>query len=165
MYDVIIVGAGSAGCAIAARATEDPNRTVLLVEAGPDYPDLAATPFDIDNSHNNSYRDHDWGFSYRPTRDREVVFPRGRVTGGSSAVNTTIALRGMPEDYDEWAASGCPQWAWDKVLPAFNRLERDLDFGHESYHGDAGPISIRRYPFEELLPQHQGFLASATELG
>ncbi len=165
MYDVIIVGAGSAGCAIAARATEDPNRTVLLVEAGPDYPDLAATPFDLVNSHNNSYRDHDWGFSHRPTRDREVVFPRGRVTGGSSAVNTTIALRGMPEDYDEWAASGCPQWAWDKVLPAFNRLERDLDFGHESYHGDAGPISIRRYPFEELLPQHQGFLASATELG
>ena len=62
MYDVIIVGAGSAGSAIAARVTEDPNRTVLLVEAGPDYPDLAATPFDLVNSHNNSYRDHDWGF-------------------------------------------------------------------------------------------------------
>ncbi len=164
MYDVIIVGAGSAGSAIAARVTEDPNRTVLLVEAGPDYPDLAATPFDLVNSHNNSYRDHDWGFEYRPTPGREVDFPRGRVTGGSSAVNTTIALRGMPEDYDEWAAAGCTAWAWEKVLPAFNRLERDLDYGHEAYHGDAGPISIRRYPHQELLPQHQAFLETSNDL-
>ena len=101
MFDIIIVGAGSAGSVIAARASEDPGRSVLLIEAGPDYPDVAQTPFDLVNSHNNSYNDHDWGFSYEPTRGREVVFPRGRVTGGSSAVNTTIALRGMPEDYDE----------------------------------------------------------------
>ena len=145
MHDVIVVGAGSAGCAIAARATEDPRRTVLLVEAGPDYPDLAATPFDLVNSHNNSYRDHDWGFEHRPTRGRTVPFPRGRVTGGSSAVNTTIALRGMPEDYDEWAAAGNPEWAWDKVLPAFRRLERDLDFGHGPQVGPGDrPAHLRR---------------------
>jgi choline dehydrogenase len=165
MHDILIVGAGSAGAAIAARASEDPNRTVLLVEAGPDHPDLARLPFDLVNSHNNSYFDHDWGLRYAPTRGRDVEFPRGRVVGGSSAVNTTIALRGVPEDYDEWAALGNREWRWQNVLPAFRRLERDLDFGDAPYHGDAGPITIRRYPPAELLPQHRAFLESARQLG
>jgi choline dehydrogenase len=165
VYDVLIVGAGSAGSVIAARVSEDPNRTVLLVEAGPDYPDPSRTPFDLVNSHQNSLRDHDWGLSYEPTRGRANPFPRGRVVGGSSAVNTTIALRGVPEDYDEWASLGNPTWAWDRVLPAFKRLERDLDYGDAPYHGDAGPISIRRYPQHELLVQHAAFLESARVLG
>ncbi|MFI4934741.1 MAG: GMC family oxidoreductase [Caulobacterales bacterium] len=165
MFDIVIIGAGSAGCAIAARASEDPNRTVLLIEAGPDYSQIAETPFDLVNGHNNSYTDHDWALSYAPTRGRQVRFPRGRVTGGSSAVNTAIALRGMPEDYDEWAQLGNPEWEWAKVLPAFNRLERDLDFGERDYHGDAGPISIRRYPVGEMARQHQAFLEAARGLG
>ncbi|MEZ5553146.1 MAG: FAD-dependent oxidoreductase [Pseudomonadales bacterium] len=165
MHDILIIGAGSAGCAIAARASEDPNRTVLLLEAGPDYADTAATPYDLVNGHNNSYRDHDWGLTYAPTRNREIAFPRGRVTGGSSAVNTTIALRSIPEDHAEWAAAGNSEWAWGKVLPAYRRLERDLDFPDAPYHGDAGPISIRRYPSAELLPQHQAFLDTAADLG
>ena len=164
-FDVVVVGAGSAGCALAARLSENPNLSVALLEAGPDYADLAATPFDLINSHNNSYRDHDWGFEYQPTSTRRDRFPRGRVTGGSSAVNTTIALRGMPEDYDEWAALGNAGWDWQSVLAAFNRLERDLDFGHEDYHGDSGPISIRRYPREELVVPQAAFLDTATTLG
>jgi len=165
-FDILVAGAGSAGAVIAARASEDPRRSVCLVEAGPDYARLEDLPFDLVNSHNNSYTAHDWGFSYQPTAaGRSANFPRGRVTGGSSAVNTTIALRGMPEDYDRWAAQGNPEWAWEKVLPAFRRLERDLDFGHEPYHGDAGPITIRRYRHDELTIVHQAFLDAARELG
>ncbi|MCL6645670.1 MAG: GMC family oxidoreductase N-terminal domain-containing protein [Dehalococcoidia bacterium] len=165
-FDVIVVGAGSAGAVIAARASEDPRRSVLLVEAGPDYPDLSQLPFDLVNSHNNSYTAHDWGLAYQPTTvGRSQPFPRGRVTGGSSAVNTTIALRGVPEDYDGWAAAGNPEWAWERVLPAFRRLERDLDFGDRPYHGDAGPITIRRYRWDELTKVHQAWLETADELG
>ncbi len=166
MYDVVIVGAGSAGAVIAARASENPRLRVLLVEAGPDYPRLAETPFDLVNGHDNSYRDHDWGLSYQPTAlSGAQRFPRGRVTGGSSAVNTAIALRGVPEDYDGWAGEGNPEWSWQRVLPAFKRLERDLDFGDAPHHGDAGPISIRRYPAEELTVPHQAFLETARALG
>lgn len=164
-FDIIVVGAGSAGCAIAARASENPNLNVLLIEAGPDYADIAKTPFDLVNGHNNSYRDHDWGLAHAPTESRKVNFPRGRVVGGSSAVNTAIALRGMPEDFAEWADMGLAEWTWDKVLPAYRRLERDLDYGEAPYHGDAGPISIRRYPPSEMGLQHQAFLAAATDLG
>ncbi len=166
IFDVVVVGAGSSGAVIAARASEDPRRSVCLIEAGPDYPQVAQTPYDLVNSHQNSTRDHDWGFAYQATAaGRSQPFPRGRVTGGSSAVNTTIALRGMPEDYDRWAAGGCPEWAWEKVLPAFRRLERDLDYGELPYHGDAGPISIRRYDQSELTLVHQAFLEASRELG
>ena len=165
MHDVIIVGAGSSGCAIAARASEDPNRTVLLLEAGPDYSDLSQLPDDLHNSHNNSYTAHDWKLSHNPVRAREVRFPRGRVVGGSSAVNTAIALRGLPEDFEEWASLGLSEWDWAGVLPAYKRLERDLDYGEKPWHGDAGPITIRRYPLAEMGEQHLAFLDAARMLG
>jgi choline dehydrogenase len=165
MFDVIIVGAGSSGCAIAARTSEDPNRTVLLLEAGPDYSDLSALPFDLMNGHTNSYVAHDWRLEHNPVRDRTVRFPRGRVVGGSSAVNTAIALRGVPEDFAEWADLGLSEWNWSAVLPAYRRLERDLDFGDKDFHGDAGPITIRRYPHDEMTVQQQAFLEAAGELG
>jgi choline dehydrogenase len=165
-YDVIVVGAGSAGAVVAARASEDGTRSVLLLDAGPDYSRLEETPFDLVNAYRNSVEDHDWGHEYRPTAEYPATpFPRGRVTGGSSAVNTAIALRGLPEDYDGWADLGNGEWAWERVLPAFMRLERDLDFGERDYHGDAGPITVRRHPWEELAETHQAYIETSRGLG
>ena len=84
------------------------------------------------------------------------------MPGGSSAVNPAIALRPVPEDHDGW---GPPEWSWASMLPVYRRLERDLDFGHEPHHGDAGPIPIRRYPPAELQPTHAAFLDAARHLG
>ena len=162
--DTIVVGAGSAGAIIAARATEDRAHRVLLVEAGPDYP--GALPADLTNGSRNSLRAHDWGFSHRVNSWHRVNFPmpRGRVVGGSSAVNTCIALRGQPYDYDEWANLGLPDWSWSRCAPAFKRLETDLDFRDE-HHGQDGPIPIRRHQLDELVPWQAGFLEACEELG
>src|SRR5919204_2975607 len=143
-YDDVIVGAGSAGAALAARLSEDPAREVALLEAGPDYAGLKLTPWDLQNSWTMSLREHDWGFRAEAVPGRAIPYPRGRVTGGSSAVNATIALRGVPADYDEWAALGCDGWGWADVLPFFRRLEDDGE-GLEELHGRGGPVAICRW--------------------
>ncbi|MEX2246278.1 MAG: mycofactocin system GMC family oxidoreductase MftG [Dehalococcoidia bacterium] len=165
-YDLIVVGAGSAGSVIAARASEDPRIKVLLLESGPDYPNLEGLPEDLRNANRGSFTDHDWKLRYQPspTSRPDQPFARGRVTGGSSAVNTAIALRGSPDDYDEWAALGNPAWAWEKVLPFFIKLEHDQDFD-APYHGQTGPIPIRRHPLEELVPYQAAYLDACRELG
>ena len=123
--------------------------SVLLLEAGPYYPTTAEMPDDLLNGNNNSYTKHDWHYQAEAnTAGRTTAFPRGRVVGGSSAVNTAIALRGVPEDYDEWATLGNDEWSWNKVLPYFRRLENDLDFD-DDFHGRSGPIPIRRYREDE----------------
>ena len=111
------------------RATENPRVRVLLLEAGPDYPH--AIPSDLRNGGRNSVLRHDWRYGHVPNEGQRIpfVFPRGRVVGGSSSVNTCIALRGRPYDYDEW---GLRDWTWEKCLPAFKRLETDLDFRRAS---------------------------------
>jgi choline dehydrogenase len=162
---VIVVGAGSAGAVIAARATENAACEVTLVEAGPDYADTASLPRDLVDGRRNSMRAHDWGFAHRPTPGQVLFdFPRGKVVGGSSAVNTCIALRGQPADYDEWASLGLPDWSWDECLPAFKRIEDDRDFANE-HHGGGGPIPIRRHPPSELVPWQAAFVERCRALG
>jgi choline dehydrogenase len=110
-------------------------------------------------------RAHDWTYRHKPTlRALWSPLPRGKVVGGSSAVNTCIALRGQPEDYDEWAALGLPEWTFDACLPAFKKLERDLDFSNDD-HGVSGPLPVRRHPREELVPFQAAFLDACEELG
>ncbi|HEY1959387.1 MAG TPA: GMC family oxidoreductase N-terminal domain-containing protein [Polyangiaceae bacterium] len=160
-FDWVIVGSGSTGGVAAARATESPRVRVLLLEAGPDYP--FGIPDDLRRGGRNSVRRHDWRYGHVPNAGQRIpfVFPRGRVVGGSSSVNTCIALRGRPYDYDEW---GMADWTWEKCLPAFKRLETDMDFDGE-FHGKNGPIPIRRHPREELVPWQAAFLDACKMQG
>ncbi|MGI8665820.1 MAG: GMC family oxidoreductase [Jatrophihabitans sp.] len=164
-YDDIIVGAGSAGAVLAARLSEDPHRQVLLIEAGRHYPTEARTPDDLLDANAMSLVKHSWGFTTQLTRDRRVMFPLGKVTGGSSAVGNTVVIRGTPEDYDEWAAAGNPMWSWDQVLPVFRRLEDDLDYGESAIHGSGGPVPVRRWRSAELTDVQQSFLEVCLAAG
>ncbi|HEY4119176.1 MAG TPA: GMC family oxidoreductase N-terminal domain-containing protein [Byssovorax sp.] len=165
--DLVVVGAGSAGAVVASRVSERSDREVLLVEAGPDYPDLARLPRDLVDGTRNSWREHDWGYDFKPTVEQRVrfAFPRGKVVGGSSAVNTCIALRGHAYDFDEWAARGLPEWTFEECLRAFVRLEDDRDFGDAPYHGKGGPIPVRRHPPRELCAWQSAFVEACRELG
>lgn len=164
-YDDIIVGAGSAGAVLATRLSEDPARRVLVLEAGPDYATLDETPQDILSGASMSLNDHDWQFRANIHDGRRIRFPRAKLTGGSSGVTATVALRGVPADYDEWAELGNPGWAWSEVLQRFKRLENDVDFGDSEFHGSGGPFPIRRWHPEELTTAQRGFVNAALEAG
>src|SRR4051812_43612980 len=149
-YSHIIVGAGSAGCTLACRLTEDPDARVLLIEAGGwDRDPLIRIP--IVWPYIFLHGLHDWGYDTEPEpamRGRRVEFARGKVVGGSSSTNAMAYVRGHRGDYDRWAAEyGLPQWSYAHVLPYFRRQET-WEGGPDSWRGGDGPLTTRfgRYP-------------------
>ena len=169
-YDYIVIGAGSAGCVLASRLTEDASKSVLLLEAGPDYPDFEHLPLDLKDGNNvwrSAYGPHSWDFRAKGSalQTEPVVIPRGKATGGSSAINGQVLFRGIPEDYDNWATWGNEEWSFTKVLPYFRKLETDRDYPGGDFHGNDGPIPVRRYKRAEWLPYFRAFHDACVALG
>lgn len=164
-FHYVIVGAGSAGCVLASRLTEDRQVRVLLIEAGP--PDRSwriAMPSAVGSLLSSDRFNWNYVSDPEPGLDnRRLTHPRGRVLGGSSSINGMVYIRGHALDYDGWASSGMPGWDYASVLPYFKRSERHLH-GGDAYHGGSGPLAVHA-PDLSAAPLAQAFLEAATQCG
>jgi choline dehydrogenase-like flavoprotein len=161
-FDYVVVGAGSAGCVLASRLSEDGKSTVCLIEAGPkDRNPLIHIPACIVLLMRHKHLN--WGFSTTPQDEMNgarVSVPRGRALGGSSSINGMVYIRGHRGDYDDWAAAGNPGWGWDDVMPYFLKSENNRSFPESEYHGKGGPLNVT---FVDRPSKLHASLAEAAE--
>ena len=163
-YDYIVTGAGSAGCAVAARLSESGRHRVLLLEAGGEdrYPWIHV-PMGYSRLFSNPRVN--WMYESEPEPElegRSMYQPRGKVLGGTSSINGMVYMRGNPADYDEWRQRGCTGWDWDSVLPYFRKAE-DQERGEDPFHGVGGPLRVSDQPARFELAEH--WIAAAIEAG
>ena len=163
-YDYIVTGAGSAGCAVAARLSETGSYRVLLLEAGGEdrYPWIHV-PMGYGRLFSNPRLN--WMYESEPEAElegRSMYQPRGKVLGGTSSINGMVYMRGNPADYDEWRQRGCTGWDWDSVLPYFKKAE-DQERGEDAFHGVGGPLRVSDQPARFELAEH--WVAAAIEAG
>jgi choline dehydrogenase len=164
-FDYIIVGAGSAGCVLANRLTENGRHRVLLLEAG----GSDASPWiRVPVGYARTFTDPRYNWMYRTEpepalENRSAFWPRGKVLGGSSSINAMVFVRGQPSDYEDWRSAGNPGWGWRDVLPYFRKLE-DHAWGASEYHGAGGPVHVHD-PADTIHPLCETFLAACAEAG
>ena len=162
-YDYVVVGAGSAGSALAARLSEDRRRSVLLVEAGGrDDAFWIPIPLGVGRLYNDRRLHWPWSTEPEPgLNGRRMYLPSGRVLGGSSSINGLLFVRGPAEEYDRWRDAGCPGWGWEDVAPCFRRLEH-YPAGDPAHRGRGGPIGVSDLPHRDALTE--GFRLACASL-
>ncbi|MDH4142638.1 MAG: GMC family oxidoreductase N-terminal domain-containing protein [Chloroflexota bacterium] len=167
-YDIIVIGGGTAGCVVAARASEDPSRRVLLIEDGPDprpIPDVVADP----KRQSELILESPYVRMYDVERPDGSSFPllSGRIMGGGSSVNNLAVVRPMARDFETWSAYGGPDWSYDALLPLMRAIEADPDFGDSPLHGADGPLHLHRgYHLDDPAdPPVRALIRAAGDLG